>query len=229
MKRGMSHIEMVLAFVLFIGAAGFAVFLLRASLTQQEADIQSDILLERIIQQLSTSVTKQLFVVNVTLVEPYYTLTLPSNPSLPLRVVSLQGIPIQAAQQGTTLTIAREGGTSIYLLSSAGLTPLPSNVLLPTQPGTGTFGAEREEQMVSEQAAHLLAQQYVSSYPSLQQSLALPFGITFSFRITNGTGTLAEGVQQPPRGVNVQASTQRRALLHTDGREAFVTVEVRAW
>lgn len=219
---------MVLAFTLFIGATGFAIFLLRASLTQQEVEIQSDILLERIMQHLSVTVTKQLFVLNTTIEQPYYTLAL-SDTALPLRVVSVQGIPLSASQRETTLTVARGEGTSIYILSSIGLVPLPSTPLLPAQPGTGTFGAPREETLLSQQAIETLAHTYGASYPLVQQTLALPPGITFTFRVMNETGVIGEGVQQPPRGVSVQSSTQRRAFLYTDGRETFVNVEVRVW
>jgi hypothetical protein len=228
MKRGMSHIEMVFAFLLFIGAAGFAVFLLRTVLIQQEIDIQSDLLLERIMQQLSAPVTKQLFVLNVSIATPYYALPAPVS-SVPVRVLSLEGTPLRASHQGTLLIVERGAGTSLYLISSEELDRLPSDNLLPLQPGTGTYGAPREEQLLTERQIEAFAQTYLTSYASLTQTLALPPTITFSFIVANETGVIGKGAQEPPRGVSVQSSRQRRAFIYKDGREAFVSIEVRVW
>ncbi|MBX4211896.1 hypothetical protein KW787_00360 [Candidatus Pacearchaeota archaeon] len=230
MKRGASHIEAILAFVLFISfvVAGFYFFTPTSS---RLADSSLSYATREIMKNISISI------------ETYGVKINQSSRKLdviPVDILVPAGRHVRA-ENGSAILPARIGsnGVTYVNISGSGFITLEyADDILPSagplefdydrQIVYSSLASSRDENILSKKRIIGLNESYFNKYDMLKQQFNLPDRVDFGFSL-DLPGLKITSERNIPQGINIYSSTMRVEMLNETGDREFGDLTIKVW
>ncbi|MFH1307340.1 MAG: hypothetical protein ABIH72_00630 [archaeon] len=227
-KRGMSHIEMIASFLIFVG---FLLFLLAFLNPIKESPINENLLdlAERgIIERGSV----EIFKAQMYLKQPYsgcfgYDLDVSS-----VVVFNEKGNILQADYSGGYLYI---DATSGELFTIHSFMDLEENTFSPGSCSifdeeNVTLGLSKNSKVIYFNRLSNFSQEYNDNYESVRNSVNLPSRNDFGFILrTSGGNEIIRAMKSTPSGLNAVAREIPVEVLYRNGTISYAVLNVRIW
>lgn len=231
MKQGVSHLEMVLAFSIFIIAVGGSIFFLQFYRANVEVFAGSDLWVEKLLVSAEDSVMITPFLLNESAIGTGVLIALPLRlPSVPGAVLNQSGTPLASAYQRDLLFFNPQGtGAQFRVVQSSSLSAsLPPEDTISLNSSLFTEGATTTREMMT--IAHLreLQERLVRDSSATLTELGLPSTLSVSLSFSAPSLSLPALVI-PPTDREVRTSTQRVEVLTEEGSFIFGTVQITLW
>ncbi len=232
-KRGLSHVEFIVSFILFAGflTAGFYFF----SPVNNSKFIQSSVYYT--FNEITKNITIDMETINIVI-----------DPEVDSRIVGIPASP-ENAQKVKCKTEGSDGESfeCYFDLSILHIDRLnPGNSFVKAKfsedfdqgqaisgqilnPENFTISSIEVNEVVSEKRVNDLISRYSSDYDRLKDTLSIPAGISFSFEFDFGNGNLMSAQRDIPSGLEVFSKEDRFEIIKEDGSTAFGTFRVRIW
>jgi hypothetical protein len=238
-KRGIGHIEIILAFILFITAVGFGLYFFSTSNTSRIADTTLTYAFREIEKNTSTSV--EVFLVSMNRSNIFGS---PSEVAF-----NFSGVPGNTSVQrynGRILNSSRGGigGELVYVSSSNWMGEDILYVMfgeefkedgVPTNSVHNStyyrIGSSEIKNLLSEKRFRALNESYYLDYRGLkgQGNFNLPDRADFGFSLVFDDGYSIVAESNIPEGFEIFSETKRWEVLREDGSIMFANLIVRVW
>jgi len=236
-KRGISHIEVILSFVIFVTAVGFALFFF--------SPFNSERLVESSLSYGFREISKNVSVS----IETFGVLVNNSGDNLPNNGI---GILIEGVNAGGNKNVRVEQDEQIVdsridgdIVSVANLEEGEIFLFLKIGEGYVSFSPEPEvqtvseefyeisswetEEFISESRFDVLGEAYNSNYDGLRDDFNLPRRAGFGFAIVFDDGDKIEAYREVPEGLEVFSKNERVGVLRNNGEIEFADLIVKVW
>lgn len=236
-KKGASHIEIVLAFVLFVGAVIFIfTFINLGTVTKNDAPIVS-YLFSQIYKGagVNVSIYSVSFDLSVLGEQEIVAIELP-NPLVDTKYIRAENysgtlLPVKIDNSRQKVYVNRYGESFAYLVISEGIVPddTPIATLPSHDPSQYKISLSRSATLLSEQRLRVLQSKYDNDYAGLKSIFQLPRGAEFGFTVGFSEGDFINAKNDIPARTDVSAEQRRLEILRTDGALQFADVMVSVW
>ena len=234
-KRGISHIEFIISFIIFITFVAFAIFLFNPL---KETNVTSSALpftVNEIIKNTSVDLTTYSIKINKNAIPPNQKIIAVDIPNIPAeeqaRVESYTGQVLRSKKEGNIIYLDFENEEFILVKSSKDFLPYSPAFAEKTFINENYYviASSSREKIVSEKGLIELNDSYYKRYDRLKSNLKVPgqtnFG--FSIRFTEQDNIIAQN--QIPQGIDVFSYLKRTEILRISGEAKFAKLEVKIW
>jgi hypothetical protein len=237
-KKGVSHIEAIISFLLFIGFVFTALYFFAP--TGNTNLIDSTLLYTLNAVSANTSVTLQTYSVKiensnvpppnngvVAIDFPVEIITIPTN--YKVRAEKYDGTPLPATKVGNTIYVKPLGESFVMLKFSEDLTDgTQVNERPAVQSDQYQISSSSTRKILSEKRALEFNRSYNAEYESLKNSLGIPSQASFGFSIQLPTYVISVPTEIP-EGIEVFSTITRREILTNAGTTSYGEVNVKVW
>jgi hypothetical protein len=234
-KRGISHVEMILSFVLFAGAIAFALYFFTPSDSNRLIDSSLTYSFREIDQ--NTSIGLSVFSVTIN-----QSLILNNTISINISGVNESWISKVQMRDGALLSSYRQGDF-IHINDPVGwigtdfITVSFSGEFIGGSPLSGDFsddsfelGGSTSEKIVSELRFLDLNKSYSQDYIGLKEEFNLPYRVNFGFSLVFNDGKIIETNRLVPDGLEVFSREKRvKVIRDQTGEIEFADLTVLVW
>lgn len=238
-KKGISHVEMILSFVIFIGFLIFIMAIFRPfSIGKKESYINS--IEKGILEHVSVNVTlATIMVSNVPSGSTCFSFGSELNPVI---VKNKDGIFVKANSDRTTNIIKIQGGNNFYYILSSekfiedGFSLPPGTTCADIDITSYSLGLTREYKMLSYQKIDEMENKYLSDYKGLARELGIPASRAFSFSVRDSNEVVIFNSGEPKGKFMVTAKDIGVQIIHENanygiqaGNIIFAKLNIRVW
>lgn len=236
-KRGLSHVEIIFSFIIFVSAILFALYFFRPFDTDRLVDSSLDYAFREIIQNSSIEIERFSVKINNGLI--------PSG-------VSVIGIEISGADVnkkaravtrfGEVLSTSRTTGTDIFYVkklsdfSSVDFIELEISEEFNEDSFSGDLNfsyydisSSETKEIISENRFNALKQNYDNDYSDLRNKFNLPNRVNFAFYFEFSDGSVISAEREIPDSLEVFSEEKRVEILRTNGERVFGKLGVKVW
>lgn len=234
-KRGEGHIEVILAFILFVGFLIFGLYFFNPLDSKRVLDSSLSYATEGIFDNITTPIATYSVVIKETVNARVVELSLSRGdiPGTGIAARGPEGKTFRASVERGKLIIDRESSANRLIMITFGdfaYTPLtlgPASVL--TLPENYSISSSEVKQIVGEKEANALKTNYDTDYVSLKKFLNIPGRVDFGFSLDFHEGNNISAMQPLPGGVEVFSNNQRAEVLKQDGTTVFADLMTSVW
>lgn len=231
-KRGLSHIEFVVSFVIFIGFIVFAFVFFNPLSSQRTLKSTMDYAWLEVSQEGRERT--ETYSISIGAIIPLnLKLAITGVPlSYNASVENVDGIPLPTFRDSTGIVYFTRGSTNErFFRIRYGDSIINSGSALPTATDlTGNYGISSSEirEFYFEKLFLELNQSYYSNYSGLKQELNLPNRMEFGFIITLNDSEIV-ALNNIPEGIEVLSKNDRIEIIRSNGRREYAEVRVLVW
>jgi len=232
-KRGISHIEMVLSFIIFVSAVGLALYffspanssrLVESTLTYSFREIGNNISIS--LDSVSVKINNDTnppndIAVNIS------GLSKAKN----VRVETSGGSILESSKNGDVVSVTSDLGWASISLINILLSDDFTNGSAPLSEINESFyqiSSTTSEDMLSEKRALSLKEEYDLNYVMLKEEFNLPNRIDFDFSLVLQNETI-NTEREIPDSFEIFSEKRRVKVLRDDGLREFADLVVRVW
>ncbi len=227
-KRGVSHIEVILSFLLFISASVLALYFFAPAYKTEVISSSMNFAYDSIIKEASTSLES--YYVNINPAE------CKSKDSVKIVILDLAGNGARVEDNNGVFKNSKIDGTSI-LYQGCDLAAIYlskdidsiNNCNSCNKQLDGTIASSLTESVMSEKKLNNLKTEYTNNYDSLKNNLNIPSGTNFAFILVFPDGTEISAEKNVPTGLNVYSQFTRLKVLKEDGTRPYAEFQVMVW
>jgi len=223
-KRGAGHLEVVLAFIMFISSISFAVYMFNPVSNSKSYELNAETYFDKLAKNLSTEIIRYSVIFKS---GNYFEVNLGNeNPDLNAAAEGYFGENIPIEKQANTVYINSNGGNFSFIRLSEDIAPNYGNLEKAT-PGRYIIASRISENVASEKKISQMNKSYYANYSNLKKNLGIADSLDFSFSIM-----LDDKLVQMDRkmtGGQAFASEKSIKILGTDGKIKFADAIVKIW
>jgi len=227
-KRGLSHIEMIVSFVLFVSFLSFAIFffnpfqnrgVINTALDYAADEIQESSLVE--LEQYSILIKSELAFVSI---------PSPSNiPQVGVMAEDSEGNTLASGLLGNNIAFENTPDHFVNVKLSKDFSKRNLDGELLAQDNY-TISSSDIRNVYSEKKFISLNDSYYSDYENLRENFSLPSSIDFGFSVVfNNQGDEISTSKEIPDNVEVYSKRKRIEIVRENGGIAFADLIVRVW
>ncbi len=231
----MGHVEVILAFVLFMGFLIFGLYFFNPLSNDRVLDSS----LFYAVDEVMDNTTREILTYGISLNESDFAIA--QNISFPLSRESIDGVGVYVETStgmrlrgkyvAGALYVSRNDSEFFYarlgnFVTEEGFIP---NVAFLEYGSNYTISSSDKKHIVSEALLLGLNQSYYSDYGSVRTSFNLPRRVDFAVEAVIDGGDAIRMSRQIPEGFEVVSQTERVEVLRIDGRISFAEINVRVW
>lgn len=228
----MGHIEMILAFILFVGFLFFGLYFFNPLSADRLLDSSADYAVREIVQNVSGDTTMYSVVINSTdpAVIGIPLVAFQAPPQNAFLVLNSAGTVLDSETQGATLTFDRGNERFVRVISGTFDAQTSSvGTAITLNSGNYTISSTEVKSFAYERALELLKTRYDADYVDLKKDFNLPGRVDFSFAVMFSETKNITGYQEVPAGLEAVARQQRIEILMNNGTVQFADLIVRVW
>jgi len=257
-KRGLSHIEVILSFIIFIGAVGFALYFFSPTNSSRLVDTSLDYINREISKNITVNLKTYSINVNNTpdangnsLSNPPYSNTLPlqidgicsQNNGSRVENISGEVLPSRIGQGGSGCS---SGGDKIYVKNEAGweesdfiYVKVSEDLNNTEDPNSGgnpplnkrlyKISTVNSEELFSEKRILGLNKTYYENYYELKEQFNLPRRVNFGFSFSFTNGDEIKAERMIPSGLEVFSKVDRVEVLRKNGKVEYADFIMKVW
>ena len=234
-KGGMGHIEMILAFVLFIAFLFFGIFFFNPLNTDRLLDSSADYAYREILKNVSYDVTSYSVIINHTdpVVVSIPISTFQTDAQSSFLVLNSKGKVVESEIQNIgypVLTFNRGVDRYVRVISGNFIAKghsLTGSALLDSS--NYSISSSESKKLVMESGFRDLKMDYDSEYLLLKKQFNLPGRVDFAFSLVLSETEKITADQEIPEGLEVIAKQDRIEIVNSDGDSQFADLIVRVW
>ncbi len=230
-KRGVSNIEFVLAFIMFVGFVVAALYFFNPTRNLKAVELSRDYVANEIIKNCSVELDSYSIIVN-----SYETKLKVSIPGIAsnkrARVEDYYGAKLTAAREGDRVCFQRKNAefkdfVTVHFsedfeeredIDCSGISEEGYSV-----------ASSAKENVISENRMIKLIENYDNDYESLKKALNVPDNIDFSFTLEFPGGYEMSAEKKTPLRVEIFSETELREVIKQNGESEFAYLTVRVW
>lgn len=232
-KRGLGHVEVIVAFVLFVGFLIFGLYFFNPLNSERLLDSTLFYAEKAIKDNITTTIATYTVVLNQ---------SVPNVVGIPLarglidgvgvRVEDEQGLAVNSEYESGFVEFDRGGPRTLFYIRFGDFSYLGTTIsgaVRLTPDVNYTISSSDSKDVLSERKLGFLNASYYADYDSLRTAFNLPRRTDFAATINlSGAGVFAL-VQPIPVGLDVTAHQSREEVVREDGSQAFADVQVQVW
>lgn len=215
-KRGISHVEVIVSFVLFLGFVGFAFYFFSPFESGRTLDSSLDYAFDEVVENVSTTLES-------------YSVVFP--PDCTDTTVKIDGA-ISGNYFGGTRDENKFCGFSpqdfITILISEDFSDYAGSCS-DVQTPCSNISSSENKQVLSENKINNLLQNYNEDYGNLKENFNLPGRIDFGFSLVFDDGTSIVTEREIPSNLEVVAKEDRVEIIRQNGDIEFADLVVKVW
>jgi len=234
-KRGISHIEFIISFIIFITFVAFAIFLFNPLKDSNITNSALPFTVNEIIKNTSVDLTIYSIKINKN--------AIPLNQKIiaidlqnilteeQVRVESYTGQVLRSKKEGNIIYF--DFSNEEFVLVKSGKDFLPYSPIFTEKPAINenyyAVASSSREKIVSEKRLIELNDSYYKNYEELKNNLKIPGQTNFGFsvRFTEQNNIIAQN--QIPQGIDIFSYSKRTEILRVNGESKFTEFEVKIW
>jgi hypothetical protein len=231
-KEGLGHIEMILAFVLFVGFLFFGLYFFNPLSADRLLDSSVDYASREIIKNTSLDTLTYSLVINASdpslVALPISALEVPSGSSF--LVLDSKGKVLPSQITGIFLSFDRGSDRFVKIIVGSfavATTNLSMGEIIPLE--NYTISSSESERLTSETSFKMLKERYDLDYVALKKDFNLPGRVDFSFSAIFSDENNVTATQFVPEGLEALSKQERIEVLMEDGTVEFADLLVRVW
>ncbi len=234
-KRGASHIEMMLSFVIFVAAIGFALYFFRPGDSTRIVDSSFEYLFREIDENASVRILIYSVKIN------------PENIPEGTTIIGLNltgsGLVSRSRvfKENTTRLTSKKTDEVVYVSSGSwsGINSL--QVVLADEfedenSPTGTINesyyiasSSLKKKVISEKRIIILNQTYYNNYSQLKKQFNIPNRVNFGFAFNFSDGSTIKSEREIPKELEVFINNKRVEVIRETGEIVFADLKVEIW
>lgn len=228
-KRGSAHIEIILAFILFISAVLFVTYFLISEKNAETSSAVLDKLKNRIIENLSTDIKVYSVLADDSLINQVFAVEISAEESEKARVANLSGKIVQGTMDSGKVYIKGDNSEKAFQIVigvdiEQGMLPTERPVL---DADKYKISPPLRYSLMSQKKAEELNNAYQLDYNSLKKRISQ--GKDFSFEIYLDGKTEFNATRNIPEGLPIFRAEESGEFLMKDGRRIFGKLTVATW
>lgn len=231
-KGGIGHIEIILAFILFLTFVLFAVYLFNPITKSSANDLSAERVFNSIIENISVDVVEYSIIPDSSLggdLNVTFDASIGNNYALlGARVESYNGTLLKLNKIGNSLYIKgnQENFLSLRLSDDITTTNYDSNLIN----GVNKFrmASSISRKMASEVKLQVVNRTYFSNYNKLKAILGVPVNNDFSIELSFDDGSRVN-MNRNARNGQIFVHEERIRVLRLDGSYNFANIRVKIW
>ncbi len=237
-NKGVGHIEIILAFLLFTSAT----FLIFSILNVRQGPTTNDSSLRYVAYELKKAAQTEVLiysvVININTPESQDIIAIELPEEIPsdwsVRVENYSGLllPSSIAKSDRRIVYVNRSGSNFFYIAVS--KDIPDSRIsfsaLPSQNKEGySISSTKREFLLSEKNVRRLNTTYYQDYEGLKRQLKLSGRLDFTFELGFGEEDFIKAAQDIPKRTNVAAEKQRQKILRETGEQRFADFEVIIW
>lgn len=243
-KRGMSHIEIVLSFILFVTTVGFALYFFSPLNSSRLIESSLDYSFREISKNVTVGLeTFSVMINNQTISEAENSASSPSINPLEIMIPDVEpGWESRVRVYNGGYLDSRRMGDSVHILSPYGWGNI--NLIIvefneefsPDTVNPGQYhdsyfeiSSSNFREVVSEKRFLDLNESYYADYIELKKSFNLPSRVNFGFSLVFNNGDLISAQREIPSSLEVFSESRRLYVLRKDGELSYADIVVWVW
>ncbi len=222
-KRGLSHIETVLSFVLFIGFLVFAFFFFNP--------FQSNRTLETTLEYAFLEIED-----NITATIESYSVVTSGNGVIGIDLANEHNASVEDENRNEIDSFTQDGvayfdppGNFAVIRFNEEFTNDNSATGSILAEGAYNISSSDTKQVYSERRFNMLKESYESKYLQLKKDFNLPNRVDFGFEVLFDDATSIKAELEIPSGIEVTSNIERIEILRSDGKIEFADLIVKVW
>lgn len=234
LKRGIGHVEVVVAFVLFIGFLIFGLYFFNPLDSTRLLDSTLFYAKKAVIDNASVSTLTYTIVLNNTVSVPVVSVPLERGKSMGngFRVENQLGKAVDSAYDSGNIKFDRNAGYLFYV--RFGDFESKSSEIKDAVPLTivknFTISSSDNDEIVSEAKLAILNASYYSDYDRVRTAFNLPRRTDFSVEVDlHDPENKIFMTREIPAGLDIASDKSRVEILRLDGSVSFADVIVKVW
>jgi len=234
-KRGISHIEFIISFIIFITFVAFAIFLFNPLKDSNITNSALPFTVNEITKNISIDLTIYSIKINKNLIPVNQKIIAINLPNIltdeQVRVESYTGQVLKSKKEGNIIYI--DFSNEEFVLIKSGKDFLPYSQAFTEKPGINenyyVVASSSSEKIVSEKRLIELNNSYYKNYEELKNNLRVPSQTNFGFAIRFTEQDKIVAQNQIPQGLDVFSYSKRTEILRINGESKFTEFEVKIW
>ena len=237
-KIGVGHIEVILAFVLFISSVVFMFYIFHPTQNRTFNENSVVYLFDKIEQNISTDLLWYGVRTNITGDRIAINLNL-SLDELNLSVQDAEGNMFKNKIKGTGLgggvvCISNDSGSIpyfVYIYASPDIVDVQNtgNCPVSTDETNYSLGAASKRKIISENKIIKLNNTYYNQYSTLKKQFVLRDGEDFEFEIVLSNSRRISGNMNVPKDIEINSLNKRMEIIMTNGTIQFADITIKTW
>ena len=232
-KKGFSHVEAIISFVLFAGFLIAGLYFLNPTGlgTKKLLDSTLTYAIDEVIKNASSELTSYSVVIKQSVPASAGIVSFPveKNAGAGIRVENNNGLVMQSSYTNGQVNFDRQGDR-FFVIKTGDFAENNANLGSATNllPNDYSISSSDKKQVISEKLFFELKNRYDSDYAKLKKEFNLPNRIDFSFSlIFPGESIIAE--REVPEDVEVFSKNIRQEIIRNDGSGVFADLIVKVW
>ncbi len=229
-KRGASHVEFIVSFVLFVGFIVAGMYFLSPIDTKGFVESSLHYTFDEIAGNVSTVIESYSFIINSSVQAQVVAIGILPENALMTRSRSEDGSGkvLQSYYNGFTLNVDRENSRFFRTRFSQDIEPEPAIIGTIIGEENYTISSRELKKAIAEKKYKKLVDFYSSDYNGMKEYFDIPESMDFSFSLMlDGEEIKVE--RDIPGGLEVFSKSERFEVIREDGDIIFGELRVTAW
>ena len=231
-KRGLSHIEIIMSFVIFIGFLIFAFYFFNPLKADRVLDASLYYTNDEILKNVSVSLESYSVILGEPggISGPSGIVEIPLNATIEgdikVRVENYNGVNLSASYSNNVVNFDSEGNDFVKIMFSE---VFPEQSFINGGEANYTIASSNIESLISEKRVLELKDYYENSYPELKAFFNIPNRIDFGFQIIFNENDSIIAEKEIPQGIKVLVQEKRIEVIREGGEIVFTDLIIKVW
>jgi len=225
-KKGASHVEIILSFVLFISTVTLALYIFNPLTLSSPIQSSISFVTTELTGNISLDVTT--YAIKITPgAQTSLGVEISESPSLKARVETYSGSKLPYSRSSNIISFNRQGNDLVLIKFSEDFIEDNSISLQQLNQSAYEIISSVTENLVSEKRAIELSNAYIKDYASLKKYLKITSDFSFSLTFSPSDKIIAE--KQIPSNIPVLSDIKRKQIIRSSGNTAFADLGLKIW
>lgn len=233
-KRGVSHLEMIISFVLFVGFVASALYFFTPGRSNIVADSVLSYAVSEIKDNASTVLESYSIVIDSSIGYGFLDVSEIDFGDKKLFAETYNGEKVPANKEGDKvylerITVTFADRNFVVLKASRDMNPTVLTITPAAQNMNYRLASSKKEIIFSEMLLEKLAENYEVDYEGLKERFNLPSRSNFGFRLSFGDGSEIKAEKMVPGQIDIFADASKVRVLRESGEVVNADFVVRVW
>jgi hypothetical protein len=228
-KRGVSNIEFILAFILFMGFVVSALYFFNPVRSTDVMQSSERYTINKIITNTTVEIGSYSVKISDQSAEAICVEIEGVDAGKKARVEDYNGNELPSARVDNKVYFERDGKNFVVIHFSEDFEGGKTTSERPDKENNYQIASSTSSSVISEKRIRNLKDAYANDYSSLKTQLDIPPGVDFSFSLAFSNGTVIAAEKTTPLRAEVFSETKIEEALKSDGTSEFAYLTAKIW
>ena len=228
-KRGLTHVEMILSFVIFVGFLIFALIFFNPTDVDRLLDSSLFYAVDEITSNVSVEIESFYVEIGYNGFEDFIAVPFENPNNWKVKVEDYDGKELNSNFLLGHVLFEWEGNDFVQVIFSEDLVNGDVQNAFNLDPDNYTIASSDSRSIISEKRLKGIIENYQADYESLREDFNLPRRVDFAFSLSFAPGDKIFAEKSIPENLEVVAEQDRIEVLREDGGIVFADYIVKIW